>query len=99
MDIYRRSSLFERLLALAATPSLPASCVEKILHLLYRCTYVDGSTTLITRFGLLRWVQSELALNKNAAQRSFLHSLVKRALDTCDREKLDEWSGGNVVNL
>ncbi|KAL8832293.1 MAG: hypothetical protein Q9191_000347 [Dirinaria sp. TL-2023a] len=99
MHIYRRSSLLERLLALATTPSLLASSAEKILQLLYRCTYVDGSTTLITRCGLLSWVQSELALNRNAARRFFLLSLIERTLDTCDNERLNEWSRGNMVNL
>ena len=99
MDIYRRSNLFERLFALVASPSLPRSCVKKILQLLYRCTYVGGSTTLITRCGLLGWVQSELALNQNTVERSFLHSLARRTLDTCDREKVNEWSGGNVASL
>ena len=99
MDIYRRSNLFERFFAFVASPSSPTSCAKKILQLLYRCTYVGGSTTLITRCGLLGWVQSELALNQDAVERSFLHSLARRALDTCDKERVNEWSGGNVASL
>ena len=100
METYRRSNIFERLLTVAASPSLPTSCGEKVLHLLYRCTYVDGSTTLITRCALLSWIQSELAVGtQNEADRFLLRSVAKRAYETCDRSKVDEWSGGSAVDI
>lgn len=100
MEIYRRSNIFERLLTLRASASLPSSCSVKIVHLLYRCTYVNGGTTLITRCGLLSWVQNELALNtRTPAERFLLRSLVKRAYETSDIVKVDDWSGGGAPKL
>ncbi|KAL8723547.1 MAG: hypothetical protein Q9225_000182 [Loekoesia sp. 1 TL-2023] len=48
IELYRRSHILERLLSLLTSPSLQPSYQEKLLTLLFRCTYVDGSTTLIT---------------------------------------------------
>lgn len=100
MEVYRRSNIFERLLTLHTSASLPGSCSEKIVHLLYRCTYVDGGTTLITRCGLLSWVQNELALNTlTPAERFLLRSLLKRVYETSDINKVDDWSGGGATKL
>lgn len=100
MEVYRRSNIFERLLTLRASASLPSSCSEKIVHLLYRCTYVNGGTTWITRCGLLSWVQNELALNtRTPAQRFLLRSLVKRVYESSDVNKVDDWSGGGATKL
>lgn len=100
MEIYRRSNIFERLLTLRASASLPSSCSVKIVHLLYRCTYVNGGTTLITRCGLLSWVQNELALNtRTPAERIILRSLVKRVYETSDITKVNDWSGGGATKL
>ena len=55
---------------------------------------------MITRCGLLSWVQNELALNtKNLAERCLLRSLVKRVYETSDTKKIDDWSGGGAIKL
>ena len=99
MGTYRRSNIFERLLTLHASASLPTRCREKILQLLYRCTYVDGSTILITRCGLLSWIQIEVALDTDPTSRFLLQSLAKRAYETCDRSRVDQWNGGDSMEL
>ncbi|KAL8686150.1 MAG: hypothetical protein Q9218_007312, partial [Villophora microphyllina] len=48
MDFYRRCHILERLLSLAASPSLPARYLDKLFSLLFRCIHVGGGTTLIT---------------------------------------------------
>lgn len=70
------------------------------MHLLYRCTYVNGGTTLITRCGLLSWIQNELALNtKTRAEKFLLFSIVKRVYLTSNTNKIDDWSGGGATRL
>lgn len=95
MESYRRCNVFERALSLSASPSLPENCSEKIVELFYRCTFVGGSTTLITRCGLLSWIQARLAVE--TAQQEMLKALASRIYDTCDVDRVSEWSGGALA--
>lgn len=98
MEIYLgRGGIFDRLLTLFASPSLSRACRKKILHLLHRCTYVDGSTALITRCGVLSWIKIHLVIGSNAEQDFLLRSLASRLHDTCDKSKIDEWSGSKKL--
>lgn len=55
---------------------------------------------MITRCGLLSWVQNELALNtKTTAEKCLLFSIVKRVYQTSDINKVDDWSGGGATKL
>lgn len=55
---------------------------------------------MITRCGLLSWVQNELALNtRTPAERFILRSLVKRVYETSDITKVNDWSGGGATKL
>jgi nucleolar pre-ribosomal-associated protein 1 len=71
------------------------SAKEKILRLLLRATHVDGSTTLITRCGVLSWVKMMLD-NQDPRQR-MLKALALRVYETCDRERVNEWSSGAIA--
>ena len=99
MEIYRRASIFERLLTFSTSVSLQKPLLKKLSHLLYRCTYVEGSTTLITRCGLLSWIEGETVRNTDEAAKLLLDSLAKRAYEMCDRSKVDPWIGGAGVKL
>ena len=97
MDIYRKCHVFERLLSLSASPSLPEPCFQKILEILFRCTYVKGSSTLITRCGLISWISSRLAshaINDMTGER--LRMLASRAYETSDQERIDEWANKTI---
>ncbi len=97
MDIYRKCHIFERLLSFSASPSLPEPCFQKILYLLFRCTYVRGSSTLITRCGLMSWIASRLASQHiNDATGERLKSLAVRAYETSDEERVDDWANGTL---
>ena len=98
MSIYWRCNILERLLTLTWSPSLPESCFEKIVDLLFRCTYVDGSTTLITRCGLIGWIASCLT-RKAGRSRDRMLLLAKRAHKTCDQGKIDAWSDGSFDKI
>lgn len=96
MEIYRRSHIIERLLSMSAAP-LPGSCKQKMLDLLFRCTLVGGSTTLITRCGLLSWVQSQIGSRyAGLSEHSSLRKLALRAYETSDEERVKRWSKGSV---
>ena len=97
MDIYRKCHIFERLLSFSASPSLPESCFQKILDLLFRCTYVKGSSTLVTRCGLMSWISSRLvscATDDMIGVR--LRSLASRIYETSDQGRVDDWANGTI---
>ncbi len=100
MDTYRRCHIFERLLAMSASPSLPKVCMEKVVALLYRCTYVGGGSTLITRCGLLSWIDFRVrARNALVSDVATLTNLALHVYEMSDKGRVDEWSGGSVKAL
>ena len=94
MDIYRQSQILEKIMTLAASPHIPATCYEKIIDLLFRCTYVEGSTTLITRCGLVSWIDIHVA-KTTGLLRSKLIFLGRRAYEQSDQTYVNEWSRNN----
>ena len=95
MEIYRRCHTVERILTLAASPDLPAMCLEKITDLLFRCTYVEGSTTLITRCGLVSWLSINIGMGDDS-MKSKLKMLGRRAYETSEQARVNDWSNGNL---
>ena len=98
MNLYRKCHIFERLLSFSASPSLPEPCFQKILDLLFRCTYVEGSSTLITRCGLMSWISSHLRSHATKdMMRERLRMLASSAYETSDDEWIDEWASGTIA--
>ena len=97
MEIYRRCHILERFLTLAASPKLPSICFEKLVDLLFRCTYVEGSTTLITRCGLMSWLEIQLAKD-DCVLKPKLQVLGRRAYESSDRARVNEWSTESLVS-
>ena len=99
MERYQRCNVIERLVSLAASRSLPAHFKEKIIQLLYRSTFLGGSTVLITRCGLLSWIKGEMELpahKPNPEQRQLLSSLAVRLYKSSDMKHIDDWCGGSA---
>ncbi|KAF2129418.1 hypothetical protein P153DRAFT_385629 [Dothidotthia symphoricarpi CBS 119687] len=94
MEIFRTSGIFEKLLSYYSSRSCAAPTKEKIVKLLLRAAAVGGSTTLITRCGLITWIQ--MALDSNDPRHRSLKTLASRVYETCDREKVAAWSSGTV---
>lgn len=94
MESFRKSNIFEQLLSFYASRSCSAASKEKIIRLLLRATAVGGSTTLITRCGLVSWIQMCIS-NQDPRQKS-LRVLAARVYETCDQGKVAEWSNGSV---
>ncbi|KAK7538095.1 ribosome 60S biogenesis N-terminal-domain-containing protein [Phyllosticta citribraziliensis] len=94
MEIFRARGIFERVLALYSQPDARRETKEKILRLCFRAAAVDGSTTLITRSGIVSWIRIHTADPKS--DKTVLRRLLERLWETCDRAKVFEWSGGGV---
>lgn len=94
MEAFRKSNVFEQLLSFYASRSCNAHCKEKIVRLLLRAAAVGGSTTLITRCGLVSWIQMCLA-NQDPRQK-MLKALAQRIWETCDQGRVSEWSNGTI---
>ena len=97
LEILRRGGVFERVMSLYASPGAGAHKLvrERVLESLWRATHVDGgSTTLITRTGLLSWL--EMVNQRKGGVES---ALRKRLLESCERNKIEEWSGLNLDEL
>ena len=97
MEIYRRCNVFERLLSLCASPSFPETCSESVLDLLFRCTYVEGSTTLITRCAVVSWIVCRLTQKDTSGWgKARLRALASRLYETCDQGYVNDWSNGTL---
>lgn len=100
MEIYRRCHIFERLLSMLTTSSMPNIHTKKAIDLLYRCTFVGGSTTLITRCSILSWISLLLKAGKPIISNvQALKNLALRVYDTSDQNRVDDWSGATVMRL
>jgi nucleolar pre-ribosomal-associated protein 1 len=95
LDVLRRAEVFERVLALHASPGLRAGrgtmLGRKISELLWRAAGVDGGAdVLLTRVGVLAW--ADAAGDVGAAVR-------ERVLARCDRERARAWSGLKALEM
>ena len=82
------------MLSLYTSPHLPTRLQKKVLHLLFQTSQVGGSTTLLTRAGLLSWIEVRLAVNDG--NDVILRGLAERLYETCEQEKVNAWSGTGV---
>lgn len=100
MDILRRRSTFEPLLGLASDPFLPAAIKDVVIAILWRASWIEGgSTTLITRSGVIGWL-GELLSRRESRQgllaTTAVKNLVERMWDSCEQTRVLEWSGGSM---
>jgi nucleolar pre-ribosomal-associated protein 1 len=98
MAIYRKRRVFEKLLSLWNSAYLAPGVRDTILKILFRATTIEGgSTTLITRFSSMTWLQAQVALGGGIP----LKVLVERILESCDQKRVGTWSrgGSSVVKV
>jgi nucleolar pre-ribosomal-associated protein 1 len=89
MAIYRKRGAFEKLFSLYSNSYLGPGLREKILKILFRATTIEGgSTTLITRFSTMTWLQAQVALRGGVP----LKVLMERILESCDQKRVSTWS-------
>ncbi|KAM0438841.1 hypothetical protein ACHAPT_001602 [Fusarium lateritium] len=100
LGVFHRKRWFEKMLALGANPYLRVNLRTRLLRLIYRATCIDGgSTTLVTRFGILSWLDAQRAASEGGDEVDVLAALMKRIWETCDQEKVKAWSKGGIEKL
>ncbi|KAI9724127.1 MAG: hypothetical protein M1812_000846 [Candelaria pacifica] len=97
MDVYRIRNVFERLLSLYSSPFLSPSYKRKILTMIARATFAEGSTTLITRSGVYSWIKAQISVG--GPNDVILKRLATRLWETCEQERVSEWSGTPNITL
>ncbi|KAK3691263.1 hypothetical protein LTR37_018752 [Vermiconidia calcicola] len=91
LEIIRKASVFEKVMALCFSPGAASHkhVKERVLELIWRATFIEGgSNTLITRTGVLSWLDMVQEGPKNLEG-----AVKKRIIDTCDQARIKEWSG------
>ncbi len=100
LGVFHRKRWFEKVLALAANPYLRANLRTRILRIVYRATCLDGgSTTLVTRFGLVSWLDAQRAACPSPDDAAVYAALMRRAWETCDQGRVTAWSKGGIQKL
>ncbi|KPM37092.1 hypothetical protein AK830_g9475 [Neonectria ditissima] len=100
LGVFHKKRWFEKILVLGGNPYLRLNLRTRVLRVLYRASCIDGgSTTLVTRFGILSWLDAQRAACEVADEADVLTALMRRIWETCDQEKVTAWSKGGVVKL
>ena len=79
-------------MSLVASPRGSSIHSKKVIELLYRCTLVGGSTTLVTRCGVLDWIRV-MRSTSEAFDKQMLRGLDMRVRGKCDARMVSEWMG------
>ncbi len=91
LEILRKGGVFEKVMSLYGSPGSGLRVKEKVLEMLWRVTLVEGgSTTLVTRAGVLSW-SDMVSVEKDTE--GLVRAVRKKVVETCDRVKVEEWSG------
>jgi nucleolar pre-ribosomal-associated protein 1 len=91
MAVYRRRRVFEKLFSLWNSSYLAPGLRDRILRILYRATTIEGgSTTLITRFSTMTWLEAQVALGAGTP----LKVLLERILESPDKKRVGKWAKG-----
>ncbi|ESA42852.1 hypothetical protein GE21DRAFT_5736 [Neurospora crassa] len=111
-----KGPLFERLLAVAGNPYMRTPLRMQVLRILYRASKIEGgSTTLVTRFGVVSWLEELLKMKKSMSatqsqggagtvvssedEVAAYKGLLKRIWETCDKGRVEGWSKGGVESV
>lgn len=62
---------------------------------MYRAAQVGGSTTLITRSGVISWIQIQAA-EAGVKEHRQLAALAHALYEKCERDRVDAWSNGTL---
>ncbi|KAH7355214.1 ribosome 60S biogenesis N-terminal-domain-containing protein [Rhexocercosporidium sp. MPI-PUGE-AT-0058] len=91
MSLYRKRLVFEKLLSVYNSTYLGVGLRDKILRIFFRATTIEGgSTTLVTRFSAMTWLEAQAALGGGMP----LKVLMEKILESCDMKRVKKWSKG-----
>ena len=90
MELYRKSNVFERILSLYCSPQLSMKTRHKILQVAYRAVQVGGSLTLVTRAGILGWIDIQVAVA--TGEDTCVLKALKWAIEgSTNQEEVETW--------
>lgn len=89
MELYRKTNVFEHMLSLYCSPQLPAKSQHKILQIVHRAVQVGGAMTLITRAGILSWI--EIQMSSSARDIAVLQALKTAIENSSDFAEVEAW--------
>lgn len=93
ITMYHNTRLFERLLSLTSNSYMRQNLRTQVLRILYRATSIQGgSTTLITRFGIMSWLEARAAVQPMGTGAEVYQALARRIWETADQKRAQEWS-------
>lgn len=97
MAMYHNTRLFERLLSLTGNSYMRQTLRIQVLRIIYRATFIQGgSTTLITRFGIISWLEARTAVQQSGSGADVYKALAKRIWETADQKRTREWSKDGI---
>lgn len=100
MAMYHNTRLFERLLSLMGNPYVRQNLRNQVLKIIYRATCIEGgSTTLVTRFGIVSWLEARSTAQGEAPEGNVYKALLTRIWETADKDRVAEWSKQGIVDV
>lgn len=100
LGVLHKKRWFEKILALGSNPYLRTNLRTRILRIIYRSTLIEGgSTTLVTRFGVLSWLDGQRVGCASPEDAALYTALMKQTWETCDQARVSVWSKGGVSKL
>ena len=85
----------EKVLDLFASPSAPKGVKEAVLKVVYRVAAVGGATSLVTRTGVLAWL--EVRAKMGDVEATTLGVLRKKVEEGVDGIRVETWSKGALT--
>jgi len=102
LALFHKKRVFEQLMSLAGNPYMRHNMRIQILGILYRATGIQGgSGTLMTRFGVMAWLESRqaAAAESGGGEDSVYPAMIKRVWETADQERALAWSRGGIPEI
>lgn len=98
LDIYRKRNIFGNCLSLYISPHSTDRVKEKIIELLWSAAAIEGgSTTLITRNGIISFIEEQLSLSSlSQKNKTSFKRLAARLFESSAKKHVKEWSKGNL---
>ena len=99
LTVFHKKLWFEKILALGSNPHLRQNLRTRIMRIVYRASEIEGgSTTLITRFGVVSWLDAQRG-SAVGTEKGMLGALMRRVWETADQERVTRWSRGGVLKI
>lgn len=100
LGLFHKTRLFEKVLSLTGNPYMRQPLRLQVLRLIYRASSIEGgSTTLVTRFGIVSWLQAQALQRDKEDEGPIYRAMLRRIWDTCDQARVDVWSKHGTRSL